>query len=132
MGRRGFEARPLWERFQELALERDDPLRVAHAWHRLDGDSMKGGLDALYTRRMPAEAVEHFRLVLRYEPEHYGAHFQLALALEEAGLRDESIRQWRSVLERTLAAGDRRNAEIARERLDRLEAGRRNPGNPPD
>jgi tetratricopeptide (TPR) repeat protein len=47
-------------------------------------DPMAEGLDALYTQKDPAKAVARFREVLATDPNHYGATYQLATALEQA------------------------------------------------
>jgi Flp pilus assembly protein TadD len=46
---------------------------------------MKAGLDALYTRSDPAAAAAEFRKVLTLNPDHYGATYQLATALDRVG-----------------------------------------------
>src|SRR2546428_13187581 len=51
---------------------------------------MKAGVEALHTRHDPETAIADFRKVLEHTPDHYGATFQLAAALEAAGRRDEA------------------------------------------
>ncbi len=53
-------------------------------------DLMQSGLDLLYRRQQPDAAAEQFRSVLAHNPTHYGATFQLAMALDRAGEDDGS------------------------------------------
>jgi Tfp pilus assembly protein PilF len=78
---------------------------------------MKAGLDALYARRDPAGAAAQFRKVLEKNPNHYGATFQLAMALEQAGRKDEARPLWQRSLTLAEAAGDTETAATARARL---------------
>jgi tetratricopeptide (TPR) repeat protein len=78
---------------------------------------MKAGLDALYARRDPAAAAAQFRKVLEKSPNHYGATFQLAMALEQAGQKDEARPIWQRSLTLAEAAGDAETAATARARL---------------
>src|SRR5262249_43233201 len=55
---------------------------------------MNAGLDAFYKRGDPAAAVVHFRQVLALNPNHYGATFQLAKALDAAGRAEEARSFW--------------------------------------
>src|SRR5437899_7121019 len=64
---------------------------------------MKAGLEALQTRHDPETAIADFRKVLEHAPDHYGATFQLAAALEAAGRRDEARPLW----EKMVAMADR-------------------------
>lgn len=61
------------------------------------GAAMSIGLDALYkTNNLPL-AIEQFRKVLAMNPSHYGAHYQLAMALERN--RDPTAKDmWTKVL----------------------------------
>lgn len=55
------------------------------------------GLNALYQKGDAKAAIEPFRRVLSLNPTHYGAHYQLAVALErsgDVGAKDE----WAKVL----------------------------------
>src|SRR5262249_26870728 len=51
---------------------------------------MKSGLDLLYMRNNPAGAVPLFRRVLVLNPTHYGATYQLAVALDRSGQPGEA------------------------------------------
>lgn len=55
---------------------------------------MKLGLDALYVQKDAPAAVAHFRGVLARNANHYGATYQLAMALDTANQRDEARPIW--------------------------------------
>lgn len=80
---------------------------------------MKVGLDALYQRADYEAAIAAFRQVLTLNPTHYGAHYQLATALDRAGKPAEARPLWEKVL--TMAEGykDNQTAVTARIRLAR-------------
>lgn len=78
---------------------------------------MKAGLDALYARKDPTAAAAHFRKVLALSPTHYGATYQLAVALDGAGKREEATPLWRMVLEMAGTYNDVATARTARARL---------------
>ena len=78
---------------------------------------MQAGLDALYTRRDPIEAAAQFRQVLEQNPNHYGATYQLASALDAAGKQDEAHPLWEKVLQMAEESNDKPTADTARTRL---------------
>jgi len=82
---------------------------------------MQSGLDALYGRNDPKRAVEFFRKVLERNLGHYGATFQLALALERAGERTEARVLWEKMLEMAERANDKQTVETARHRLEKAD-----------
>jgi Flp pilus assembly protein TadD len=55
----------------------------------------------------PARAVEHYRTVLRLMPTHYGAHYQLAVALLAAGRETEARAAWLAFVPLAERADDR-------------------------
>ncbi len=75
---------------------------------------MQSGLDALYTKRDPQAAVAAFSRVLALNPNHYGATFQLAMALEQAGKLEAARSQWARMLELAQAAGDQQTIDTVR------------------
>jgi cytochrome c-type biogenesis protein CcmH/NrfG len=75
---------------------------------------MQAGLDALYARQAPVEAIAVFERVLAKSPTHYGASYQLATALERAGRAGEARAQWARVL--TMAEGYSDGAVMAEAR----------------
>ncbi len=78
---------------------------------------MKTGLEALNVKRDPQAAVVAFRKVLEKNPSHYGANFQLALALDRAGKPAEAIPQWEKALQMADSINDKTAGDIARKRL---------------
>ena len=118
------EARPLWEKMVAMAERSSDSETAALARAHLAGDgnaneaaTMQAGLDALYKRHDPAEAIAQFRKVLERNPTHYGATFQLATALDAAGKREEARAVWEKMLEMAEASKDIETADKARARL---------------
>jgi hypothetical protein len=79
--------------------------------------TMKAGVDALYTRRDPEEAAAQFRKLLEWNPNHYGATFQLARALDQGGKRGEARPWWEKALKMAEASHDKVTAAAARGRL---------------
>ena len=82
-----------------------------------DETMMQEGLNALYTRRDPTAAVAQFRKVLERNPTHYGATFQLAMALDQAGKPGEARPLWERMLRMAEAAQDQGTADMVRARL---------------
>jgi hypothetical protein len=80
---------------------------------------MSAGLEALYERNDPLEAVARFREVLELNATHYGATLQLAKALDRSGQAQEALVWWRKSLEMAEAALDAATMKTAKERLAR-------------
>ena len=78
---------------------------------------MKAGVDALYTRHDREEAAAQFRKLLEWNPNHYGATFQLARALDQGGKRGEARPWWEKALKMAEASHDKVTAAAARARL---------------
>src|SRR5437867_877097 len=78
---------------------------------------MNAGLDALYKRNDPDRAAIEFRKVLVHNSTHYGATYQLAVALDRGGKRAEARPLWEKVV--TMAEGfkDQPTLNTARTRL---------------
>ncbi|TKD06486.1 tetratricopeptide repeat protein [Polyangium fumosum] len=124
-------ARPLWAKMAAMADGIGDTKTAEHARARtaaidaqlntlsLDDPtaSMQLGLDALYNRKNPEAAAAHFRAVLAHHPDHYGATFQLATALDQAGRPAEARPLWTKMLGMAEGIGDTKTAEAARARL---------------
>lgn len=85
----------------------DDPL----------AEPMRQGLAELYEKKDAVRAAKIFREVLAKNPKHYGATFQLASALEQAGKRDEAKPLWTKTLDMAEAIKDTQTAAIARKHL---------------
>jgi tetratricopeptide (TPR) repeat protein len=69
--------------------------------------AMLAGLLRHYRLGQPGRAVEHYRTVLRLVPTHYGAHYQLAVALLADGKEPEARSAWRAFVPLAEAIGDR-------------------------
>jgi len=119
-GRRN-EARPIWERVLRLAEGYKDAPVVETARARL-ADPMALGLEALHTRHDPVAAAARFREVLAQNPEHYGATFQLATALDQAGKPAEAKPVWEKMLGMAEAIKDTATVDRAHARLAAIDA----------
>jgi cytochrome c-type biogenesis protein CcmH/NrfG len=78
---------------------------------------MKAGLDALYGKKDPNAAAAEFRKVLAENPTHYGATYQLAKALDQAGKPAEARPLWEKVVKMAEGYGDQNTLATARARL---------------
>lgn len=78
---------------------------------------MKRGVELLYTKSDPEAAARDFRKVLAKNPEHYGANYQLAVALDRSGKAAEARPLWEKSLAMAEAIKDENTAESARKRL---------------
>ena len=78
---------------------------------------MHAGMEALYARHDPAAAATLFRQILAHTPTHYGATYQLAAALEQAGKSDEARPLWERVLAMAEGYKDTATMDTARARL---------------
>lgn len=121
-GRRS-EAQPYWEKTLSMAEASRDEKTAAVARARLgqtqdlEGEWMKAGLDALYARKDYGAAAVQFRKVLEAHPNHYGATYQLATALDRAGKPAEARPLWEQVLKMADQSKDSKTAATARARL---------------
>ena|SRR5438552_1858411 len=79
---------------------------------------MKAGLEALYTARDPEAAATQFRKVLEQNPNHYGATFQLAMALDRGGKPAEALPLWEKVLKMAEGYSDKATAGAAGTQLE--------------
>jgi tetratricopeptide (TPR) repeat protein len=120
------EARPLWEKSLAMAEAIKDETTADTARKRLglpgpspEDAAMKAGLDALYEKKDAVAAVVEFRKVLDVNPNHYGATFQLARALDQAGKPAESRPFWEKALRMAEGLKDAETAKTAKERLAR-------------
>ncbi|MGH9441371.1 MAG: tetratricopeptide repeat protein [Thermoanaerobaculia bacterium] len=120
------EANPLWQKVFEMASAIHDSetarLAMAHipsAAATSEAALMRAGLEALYTRGRSAEAAGIFRRVLSSNPNHYGANFQTAVALELAGQKGEARPYWEKTLTLAERYRDAGTAKTAREHLGR-------------
>jgi cytochrome c-type biogenesis protein CcmH/NrfG len=82
-----------------------------------DAPLMTRGIDTMYKSGDPVAAEAIFRQVLEHNPTHYGAHYQLAVALDRGGRPTEARPAWDDVLKNAMAIGDTATAQTARARL---------------
>src|SRR5882724_10265497 len=78
---------------------------------------MKSGLEALYTKGDPEGAAPIFHKVLEQNPSHYGATFQLAMALSRAGKPAEARPLWEKALQMAEGFHDQPTVDMARTML---------------
>ena len=84
-----------------------------------DDTLMRAGLDALYTRRDAPDAITSFRQLLERNPNHYGANFQLAMALDLGGKPAEARAAWQKALKLAEQAQDKPTIDAARAHLQK-------------
>lgn len=120
------EARPLWEKALAMAEAIKDEQTAGAARKRLglpgpapEDLAMKAGLAALYDRKDAAAAIAEFQKVLQINPTHYGATFQIARALDQAGRPGEARPFWERSLRLAEGFKDAETAKLAAERLAR-------------
>ena len=123
------EARPLFEKMKLLAQATGDKETLAAVTERLargedvlsesavQGRLLRQGLDALYKQNDPVAAAALFRRLLERNPDHYGANFQLAKALDRDGKRAEARVLWEKLLKTAEGYNDEANLAIIRPRL---------------
>ncbi len=73
--------------------------------------AMASGLVRHHRLADSAGAVERYRTVLALNPDHYGAHYQIAVALLGAGRPDEARAAWARFVPLAEAIGDRASIE---------------------
>jgi hypothetical protein len=104
-----------------MGNSRDGSVNVSHFERLLRAKEapavMRAALGAFYERANAAEAVPLFRKVLAAQPNHYGAMYQLAKALDVTGARVESTQWWTRVLAEARLVGDTVTAKQASQRL---------------
>lgn len=82
-----------------------------------DVAAMARGVDQLYKANDPVAAEATFREVLQRTPTHYGAQYQLAMALDRGGRPVEARPHWDTVLTRAEAINDSSTVRTARTRI---------------
>ena len=118
------QARPFWETVLKNAQAINDSNSVRAARARLQAPdtasqeaTMALGLDLMRRQNNPSAAAEQFRKVLQRNPTHYGATYQLAMALDKAGQPAQARPLWQKVLGMATAIKDDATAQTARQRL---------------
>jgi len=79
--------------------------------------AMKAGLVAMYEQKNPRAAIPRFLETLANRPDHYGATFQLAKALDQAGDSTSALPIWKRMLDMARAQGDEATVKLVRSRL---------------
>jgi len=82
-----------------------------------DAETMSRGVEMLYKSADPIGAEALFREVLARTPSHYGAHYQLAVALDSGGKPTEARPAWEAVLRLAEAISDTSVTRTAQARL---------------
>lgn len=82
-----------------------------------DAQLMERGLVLLYQRSDPVGAEAVFREVLQRNPTHYGAQYQLAVAMDRGGRPAEARATWEAVLRNAQGSNDTATARTASARL---------------
>ncbi|MBK9063348.1 MAG: hypothetical protein IPL89_09160 [Acidobacteria bacterium] len=120
------QAQPYWEKSLAMAAAIKDETTADTARKRLglpgpspEDAAMKAGLAALYEKKDAVAAAGDFRRVLEMDPNHYGATFQLAKALDQAGNPAESRPFWEKALKMAEGYKDAETVKVAKERLAR-------------
>ena len=80
---------------------------------------MTEGMAFLYGRSDPAGAADRFRKVLALNPTHYGAHYQLAVALDKLGDAKNARPLWEQVLRMAQQYNDVATMNTAQTRLQK-------------
>jgi Tfp pilus assembly protein PilF len=118
------EARPMWEEMLKSAESIKDTATERMVRARLAAPDTVGaegmmtiGLHDLYQVNNPVAAAEQFKKVLALNPTHYGATYQLAVALDRSGKQAEARQLWVKVLGMATMYKDDKTAELARARL---------------
>jgi thioredoxin-like negative regulator of GroEL len=121
---RVLEARLLWEKMSSMAVATRDPATLTLVQQRLAREEatdpellMKSGMHDLYALHRPVDAIEKFRKVLSGNPSHYGATYQLAVALDSSGSRDAALPLWQKVLKMAEGYHDTDTANTARGKI---------------
>lgn len=87
------------------------------AGNALDSGLMAKGMDLLYQKNDPIGAQQVFGQVLQQNPNHYGAHYQMAAAVDRAGRPAEARPMWQDVLKRAESVNDTPTIRLVRARL---------------
>ena len=118
------DARAEWSEVLRLGQGFNDSTVVKAAQARLaspdtlsQAGMMARGLDLMYSRNDPVAAIDLFQAVLAKNKTHYGATYQLAVALDRAGRASEAKAVWQRVLPLAIQFKDQKTIDTARARL---------------
>ncbi|MDP9179376.1 MAG: tetratricopeptide repeat protein [Gemmatimonadota bacterium] len=78
---------------------------------------MDSGTALLYTKKDPNAAASAFAELIKRNPGHYGAHYQLAVALDSAGRVADAKSAWEAFLPMAQQAKDTKSEATAQQRL---------------
>lgn len=121
------EGKAAWQAFVPMAQQAKDTASEGTAQRRLaaapgaltDTQLMSKGLYLLYTTNDPAGAEARFREILKRNPNHYGANYQLATALDREGKPAQARPVWQNVLRMAQEVKDSATIKTAATRLAR-------------
>ena len=123
-GGRPADARPEWnevlrlaESFKDTTVAKTARTRLAAPDTASQDGMMARGLDLMYAHNDLVGAIEQFKSVLARNRTHYGATYQLAVALDRAGRADEAKAVWQRVLPMAIQFKDQKTIDTARARL---------------
>lgn len=121
---RPVEAREEWTTFLPMAEAAGDAAslgtvrsRLAQADSLTESEMMLRGLELLYSRNRLPDAVEQFSRLLERNPKHYGAHFQIATALDRMAQPAEARKWWVKFEPMATAAKDSASLATVQARL---------------
>lgn len=121
---KGTEARAEWQKFVPMAQQNRDSSFLAEARSRLaradtlsQAALMTLAMDLRGAKKQPGLAVVQYRLVLQRNPSHYGAQYQIAAALDEAGRQTEAREYWVKMLPVAEAQKDQATVAKVKARL---------------
>jgi tetratricopeptide (TPR) repeat protein len=83
-------------------------------------DKMNAGVELLHSQKLPGKAVPYFQDVLATWKTHYGARYQLAVALEQSNQGTASRAAWEQVHRAATQLGEVADIEAATAALQRL------------
>ncbi|HMC56153.1 MAG TPA: tetratricopeptide repeat protein [Gemmatimonadaceae bacterium] len=89
----------------------------AQAATQSDAQAMERGLQQLYKASDPVGAEQTFRSVLARNSAHYGARYQLAVALDRGGRPADARTEWTQVLQQAQSYNDSATIRTAVARL---------------
>lgn len=90
---------------------------AAPATSASDAALMDSGTTLLYTKKDPNAAIAMFARVIQANPQHYGAHYQMAVALDSAGRVDAAKQAWQTFLPMAQQAKDAKSEAVAQQRI---------------
>ena len=93
------------------------PASTGDASADVEKQMMDRGVNLLYNAKDPVGAEQNFRAVLARNANHYGARYQLAVALDRGGRPAEARTEWTQVLQEAQTYNDSATMRTALKRL---------------